>query len=233
MTKLIIQIPCLNEAATLPATLADLPRTMPGIDVIEVVVIDDGSTDATSDVARAHGVQHVVRFRRRKGLAAAFTAGIDAALSQGADFIVNTDADNQYAGQGHRQAGRAAAPGRGRHRHRRPQHPGPAAHVVAEETAAAVRQLDGTPGFGHDGAGHDQRLPRLHARSGAAHDDRLRLLLHARVDHPGRQEAHGDRARRSRAPTRARARRGCSTACSPTSSARPRPSSASTRCTSR
>ena len=98
MTKLIIQIPCLNEATTLPSTLADLPRTVPGIDVIEVLVIDDGSRDDTAQVARAHGVHHVVRFRRRKGLAAAFMAGIDAALKQGADFIVNTDADNQYAG---------------------------------------------------------------------------------------------------------------------------------------
>jgi glycosyltransferase involved in cell wall biosynthesis len=99
VTKLIIQIPCLNEANTLPATLADLPRAVPGIDVIETLVIDDGSRDNTADVARAHGVQHVIRFRQRKGLAAAFSAGIDASLQRGADFIVNTDADNQYSGR--------------------------------------------------------------------------------------------------------------------------------------
>ncbi len=98
MTKLIIQIPCLNEATTLPATLADLPRAVPGIDVIEWLVIDDGSRDATADVARDQGVHHIVRFNRNKGLAAAFSAGIDACLKAGADFIVNTDADNQYAG---------------------------------------------------------------------------------------------------------------------------------------
>jgi glycosyltransferase involved in cell wall biosynthesis len=97
MAKLVIQIPCLNESATLPATLADLPRQLPGLEAIEVVVIDDGSSDNTSAVARAHGVRHIVRFRRRKGLASAFTAGIDASLRLGADFIVNTDADNQYA----------------------------------------------------------------------------------------------------------------------------------------
>ncbi len=98
MKKLIIQIPCLNEADTLPATLADLPTSVPGIDVIEILVIDDGSKDGTADVARAHGVDHVVRLTRNKGLAAAFMAGIDASLKQNADFIVNTDADNQYAG---------------------------------------------------------------------------------------------------------------------------------------
>ena len=98
MTTLIIQIPCLNEADTLPATLADLPRQIPGIDRIEWLVIDDGSSDATVEVARREGVHHVVRFRRHKGLAAAFMAGIDACVKLGADYIVNTDADNQYAG---------------------------------------------------------------------------------------------------------------------------------------
>ncbi len=98
MIKLIIQIPCLNEADTLPATLADLPRSIPGIDVIETLIVDDGSRDGTADVARSCGVDHIVRLTRNKGLAAAFMAGIDASLKQGADFIVNTDADNQYAG---------------------------------------------------------------------------------------------------------------------------------------
>jgi glycosyltransferase involved in cell wall biosynthesis len=98
LKKLIIQIPCLNEAETLPATLAGLPRSIPGIDVIEVLVIDDGSRDGTAEVAIAAGADHVVRLRRNKGLAAAFAAGIDASLKRGADYIVNTDADNQYPG---------------------------------------------------------------------------------------------------------------------------------------
>ena len=98
MKKLVIQIPCLNEAPTLPQTLRDLPAQIPGIDIIEVLVIDDGSDDNTSDVARACGVDHVVRFRSNKGLATAFMTGLDTALKLGADYIVNTDADNQYAG---------------------------------------------------------------------------------------------------------------------------------------
>jgi len=94
--KLVIQIPCLDEAETLPATLADLPREVDGFDTVEWLVIDDGSTDGTAAVARAHGVDHIVRFTQNKGLAVAFQAGLDAALKLGADVIVNTDADNQY-----------------------------------------------------------------------------------------------------------------------------------------
>lgn len=94
--KLIIQIPCLNEEASLPTTLAALPRSLPGIDRVEWLIIDDGSTDRTVEVARAHGVDHVVRFGTNQGLARAFMAGLEGAIRAGADVIVNTDADNQY-----------------------------------------------------------------------------------------------------------------------------------------
>src|SRR3954463_10604505 len=96
--KLIIQIPCFNEEATLPATLADLPREIEGIETVEWLIIDDGSTDPTVEVARDNGVDHVVRLTNTKALAAGFQAGLDASLKLGADIIVNTDADNQYFG---------------------------------------------------------------------------------------------------------------------------------------
>jgi glycosyltransferase involved in cell wall biosynthesis len=96
--KIIIQIPCFNEEATLPGTLADLPREIEGADTVEWLVIDDGSTDRTVEVAREHGVHHIVRLTNNRGLAAAFQAGLDASLKLGADIIVNTDADNQYYG---------------------------------------------------------------------------------------------------------------------------------------
>lgn len=96
--KLIIQIPCYNEEATLPVTLCDLPRELPGIDQIELLVIDDGSCDGTVEVAREMGVHHVHHLPQHVGLARAFRAGLEAALLAGADIIVNTDADNQYHG---------------------------------------------------------------------------------------------------------------------------------------
>jgi glycosyltransferase involved in cell wall biosynthesis len=97
--KLIVQIPCLNEADALPEMLEGIPRNIPGIDQVEVLVIDDGSSDGTAEVARERGADHVVRFTRRKGLAHGFMAGLDACLRLGADIIVNTDADNQYPSQ--------------------------------------------------------------------------------------------------------------------------------------
>jgi len=96
--KLIIQIPCYNEEKYLPLTLKDLPKNVEGMDEVEVLVVDDGSSDNTAEVARKNGVRHIVRFKKHRGLAAAFSAGIQACLRQGADIIVNTDADNQYKG---------------------------------------------------------------------------------------------------------------------------------------
>ena len=97
--KLIIQIPCYNEEATLPRTLAELPASIGGVDEVEVLVVNDGSTDGTVEAARRGGVRHIVSFTANQGLAKAFTAGLEASLRAGADIIVNTDADNQYRGE--------------------------------------------------------------------------------------------------------------------------------------
>lgn len=99
MTKLIVQIPCLNEQATLPQTLADIPRQIDGVDEVEILVIDDGSTDDTIAIAHAHGADHVISNPSNKGLAFSFQKGLDACLELGADIIVNTDGDNQYCGE--------------------------------------------------------------------------------------------------------------------------------------
>ena len=94
--KLIVQVPCLNEELTLAAVLTSIPTKIPGITSIEVVVIDDGCSDRTVEIARAHGVQHIIRHARTMGLARSFKDGIDYALAHGADIVVNTDGDNQY-----------------------------------------------------------------------------------------------------------------------------------------
>ena len=97
--KLIIQIPCLNEEQTLPLTIAELPKSIDGIDSIETLIIDDGSTDRTVEVARELKVDHIVRNVGNLGLARSFQRGLDASLALGADIIVNTDGDNQYSGR--------------------------------------------------------------------------------------------------------------------------------------
>jgi len=96
MKKLIIQIPCYNEEKTLPVTLKDIPRQIKGVEKVEILVIDDGSTDRTVEVAKQNGVDHIVRLTNNKGLAEGFMTGLDACLRLGADIIVNTDGDNQY-----------------------------------------------------------------------------------------------------------------------------------------
>jgi glycosyltransferase involved in cell wall biosynthesis len=98
LPKLIVQIPCLNEAETLPATIADIPREIPGMARVEILVIDDGSTDGTADIARDLGVDHVLVFKRNRGLGHAIMAGFERCIELGADVIVNTDGDNQYYG---------------------------------------------------------------------------------------------------------------------------------------
>ena len=96
--KLIVQIPCLNEEKTLPLTIQDIPRSIEGIDKVEILVIDDGCVDRTCEVARELGVDHIIHLSQTVGLARAFSIGIDACLKRGADLIVNTDGDNQYKG---------------------------------------------------------------------------------------------------------------------------------------
>ena len=97
--KLIVQIPCYNEEHTLPQTVADIPREIPGIDKVEILIIDDGSTDKTVEVAEQLSIEHIIRNKKNMGLARTFRRGLDACLKAGADIIVNTDGDNQYAGQ--------------------------------------------------------------------------------------------------------------------------------------
>ncbi len=140
--KLVVQIPCLDEEKTLPETLAAIPRRIEGIDEVAVLVIDDGSLDRTSEVARAHGADHILRFPRHKGLAYGFMAGLDASLKLGADIIVNTDADNQYPGDADPRPDRPHPAGRGRPRDRRPGR-GPGRSISPGRSAGFRRSAPG------------------------------------------------------------------------------------------
>ena len=158
-------------------------------------MIDDGSTDDTVEVARAHGVHHVVRLTNNKGLAAAFQAGLDACLKLGADVIVNTDADNQYYGGDIPKLVEPILAGRRRHGRRRPRDRPDRALLAAEEAPPAAGQRGGAARLGHHRPRHHLGLPRLQPRGRAADAGGLEVHLHARDDHPGRQDAGGRRAR--------------------------------------
>ena len=231
--KLIIQIPCFNEAEQLPRTLADLPREVDGFDTVEWLVIDDGSTDETIEVAREHGVDHLVRLTNNKGLAAGFQAGIDTALKLGADVIVNTDADNQYYGPDVAELVAADPRRPRRHGRRRPRGRRHRALLAAEEDAAAARLVGRAPGVLDDDPRHDLGLPRLQPRGRDPDHGRLEVHLHARDDHPGGQAARRRSTTSRSARTRRRASRACSPRWAPTCAATPSRSSASTRSTSR
>ena len=143
--KLIIQIPCYNEAETLEIALNDLPKHIDGIDQIEYLIINDGSSDNTVEVAKKWGVHYVVNFKSNKGLARGFMAGLDACLRNGADIIVNTD----VLRRGYRKVS-ASHPGREiRHCHRRKTYRPDRAFFTIEKEAAAYRQLDGADRFQH------------------------------------------------------------------------------------
>src|SRR5262249_46905007 len=149
MVKLIVQIPCFNEEGSLAETLAALPKSLPGVDVIETLIVDDGSTDDTAEVARASGATYLLRFPVNLGLARAFSAGLDASLKLGAGVIVNTAADHQYPGS---EIGRLVAPilaheaemvigDRAPHESR---HFKPTKRLLQRLGSWAVRQLSGT-----------------------------------------------------------------------------------------
>ena len=166
--KLIIQIPCFNEEATLPGTWNELPRSIPGVDEIEVLVIDDGSDDRTVAVARELGVQHILELKPHVGLARGFQAGLDEALRLGADIIVNTDADNQYRGEDIPRLIQPILEQTRRHGSRRSRRGARGAFFADEALAAAGGQPRGADGCRHSHSRCDQWLPRVQPRGRAA-----------------------------------------------------------------
>ncbi|HTP25704.1 MAG TPA: glycosyltransferase family 2 protein, partial [Anaeromyxobacteraceae bacterium] len=146
--KLVVQLPCHNEEESLPRTLADLPSTVPGFDSVEWLLVDDGSTDSSVEIAREHGIDRVVSLPRRRGLASAFLAGLEAALQSGADVVVNTDADNQYRGADVEKLVRPIVDGRADmvvgERPRDSMAFSPAKRVLQRMGSAVVRWISGT-----------------------------------------------------------------------------------------
>ena len=193
--KLIIQIPCKDEEEALPVTLRDLPRQVSGFDEVEWLIIDDGSTDRTIEVAREHGVDHIVRLTNNKGLASGFQAGLDACLKLGADVIVNTDADNQYYGPDVARLVEPILSGNadmvvGDREVMTIEHFSPLKKSLQRLGSWVVRQASST-----NGPRHDLGLPRLQPRGRDLGAGRLALHLHARDDHPGGQDAGRRRPR--------------------------------------
>ncbi len=189
--KLIVQIPCYNEEETLPQTVADIPRQIAGIDTVEILVIDDGSTDRTVETARAIGVDHIVSNTINQGLARTFRHGLDECLRLGADIIVNTDGDNQYAGKDIPKLIQPILDHTGRNRHRRPADFPDRAFLALEKIPAMARQRRRPQIKRCPGARCGERLSG-HLQEGChPPEHHFHLQLHHRDADPGRQEANG------------------------------------------
>ena len=191
MPKLIIQIPCYNEAETLPVALAELPRSVPGFDHVEWLIVDDGSEDDTVRVALENGVDYVVRHNRNRGLAHAFMTGLDACLRHGADIIVNTDADNQYCAADIPKLTAPVLSGEadmviGARPIEQIEHFSPIKKLLQRLGSWVVRITSGT-----NVADATSGFRAISCASGAAYRGVHRIHLCARNDHPGRAEEHG------------------------------------------
>ena len=182
--KLIIQIPCYNEARSLPQTLREIPRQLAGIDQVEILVVDDGSQDGSAAVAKEAGADHVICLPSHTRLAAAFTAGLDACLHLGADIILNTDADNQYDPQEIPALLQPVLDGRA-DGHRR-QAGGNTGRILAGKKAAAISgERGGLTGRRISHPGRGQRLPGAQPGSCSKNRGAQRLYLNARDANPG------------------------------------------------